>query len=149
MRSDIERAIIHYYPERALANPAENAAITWSYDADHAILKAVLGDLQAIDAGAHPGSRGANDLSEEVVLGELHLQLSYLGPWAALNHALERDLSEDEREMARRIERALQKHGIEILSTEDLAEPVRWIRHGAPDGEAATVWSCLFVSFDF
>lgn len=149
MNSDLERTIIHYYPQRALVSPLENDTIHWDYDTGYTTLKAILAELKAIDPAHRPGTRGRHDISEEVVLlGTLRLQLCYIGPYAALNYGLERDLSEDERDAIRRVEKILEKHGVQILSDRELGETVPWIQRGTARGTPATVWNCLFVHPD-
>lgn len=146
MNSELERTIIHYYPQRALVSPLENDTISWDYDPSYATLKAVLAELKSIDPGLRPGTRGRYDISEEqVLLDTLRLQLCYIGPFAALNYGLDRELDEDEREVVRRVEKLLEKHGILLLEHQDLEEIVPWIQHGTPGRRSATVWNCLFV----
>lgn len=144
MNSELERTIIHYYPQRALVSPLENDNVSWDYDPSYGTLKAVLADLKKIDPELRPGTRGRYDISEELILiDELRLQLCYLGPYAALNYGVERDLDEDQRELVRRVEGVLEKHGIALLPEQELDDPVPWIQHGT--ASRATVWNCLFV----
>ncbi len=146
MNSELERTIIHYYPRRALTSPLDDQAITWDYDPSYATLKALLQDLEAIDDDVRPGTRGRYDISEEIVVGDVvRLQLCYIGPYAAINYGLDRDLGEDERELVRRVEKALEKHGIMSLDRATLEEMVPWIQHGTRERRKATVWECLFV----
>lgn len=146
MTPDIERTIIHYYPQRALVSPLENDNVSWDYDADYSTLKSVLGELESLDPEMRPGTRGRYTISEELILfGELRLQVSYIGPYAALNYGLGDDLTEDQRERARRVEQILQKHGLLVLRDQELGEGVSWIQQGAINGSGATVWDCLFV----
>jgi hypothetical protein len=146
MDSGVERTIIHYYPRRALVSPLDNEAVTWDYDPSYAALKAVLADLARIDPDLRPGTRGRYDISEELILaGSIRLQLCYIGPYAALNYGVDRDLDEDEREILRRTEKVLEKHGLELLDKRALDELVPWIQHGTPERQRATVWNCLFV----
>ena len=146
MNSDLERTIIHYYPQRALVSPLDNEAITWDYDPTYATPKAIIADLKAIDPEARPGTRGRYDNSEELVVGDsVRLQLCYIGPYAALNYGLTRELDEDERDLVERIEQVLEKHGVLLLAPEELDELVPWIQHGLPSATRATVWHCLFV----
>jgi hypothetical protein len=143
MNSDLERTIIHYYPQRALISPLENDGVSWDYDPSYGTLKQILADLKSVDPSTRPGTRGRYDISEELVLKEsIRLQLCYLGPYAALNYGLERELDEDERELVRRVERVLEKYGVMLLDEGDLEETVPWIQQGAM---GATVWNCLFV----
>ncbi len=147
MRSDIEQTILHYYPNRILRSPLDDGSITWTWDTDHAELKALLRDLEAIDPEMANGTRCAYDISEELVLQkQIRLQLSYLGPYAAIDHARNADDDdEDRREVKRRIERALEAHGIELLAEHELDEAAPWIQHGLEDRRPATVWQCLFL----
>lgn len=141
MDAELERTVIHYYPRRTLTSPLDGDDIRWDYDPNYSTLKAILADLKAFDPDVRPGTRGHYDISEElVVFKTLHLQLSYLGAFAAINHGLERDLTEDEREAQRRTTRVLEKHGVRLLAEEELKERVPWIQH-----TAATIWDCLFV----
>jgi hypothetical protein len=145
MSPDIERTIFHYYPQRALVSPLENESIRWDYDADYSTLKAVLRELEVLDPQLRSGTRGRYDISEEIVLFDsLRLQLSYIGPYAALDYGLERELGEAERDRRRAVERVLTGHGLSVLGQGDLDEQVPWIQHGTPTG-IATVWDCLFV----
>lgn len=141
MQSEIERTIMRYYPQRALVSPLDQRGVSWDYDPDHRVLKAILADLTAIDPNLQPGTRGAYDISEELVLDGQRLQLCYLAPFAAWNYGLERDDEPGAREVRRRVEAVLKKHGVIMLTTDDLSEGVPWIQHGS----AATVWNCLFV----
>jgi hypothetical protein len=142
MQSEIERTIMRYYPQRALVSPLDQQAAPWDYDPEHRVLKAILKDLEAIDAKLRPGTRGAYDISEELVLADgQRLQICYLAPYAAWNYGLERDDDPGARELRRKVEAVLKKHGVFILTQDDLAEGVPWIQHGS----AATVWNCLFV----
>jgi hypothetical protein len=146
MDSDIERIIIRYYPNRALTSPLDNDAIRWDYDTNYATLKTVLAELKTLDPEIKLGTRGRYDISEEVVLIDaLHVQLSYIGPYAALNHGIARELDEDEREISERLTAILARHGIRLLADNELDELVPWIQHGTPAGRKATVWDCLFV----
>ncbi len=146
MDSEIERTIFHYFPERKLESPLKNRAVTWDYDPRYTALKAVLSQLKAVDSSLRPGTRGHYDLSEEVVFrgGAVRLQLSYLGPFAALNHLHDVELSEDDRELQSRIRQVLQRNRITVLDAATLTERVGWIP-SALKGRAATVWNCLFV----
>lgn len=144
MTPEIERTIIHYYPTRALVSPLENEGIAWEYDSDNSTLKSLVADLKDLDPELRPGTRGRYDISEELLLfGGMRLQLSYIGPFAALNYGVEADLDEDQREYVRRIEKALDAHGIMLLEESELSEMVPWIQQGARG--SATVWNCLFV----
>ena len=142
MNPEIEQTIIHYYPQRALVSPLDNEEIHWDYDSDYRSLKALLADLEKVDPNMRPGTRGGYDISEELVIfGSVRLQVSYIGPFAALNYGLPSALDEDGRERVRRIRGLLDKHGFSVLQTEALDETVPWIQHG----HSATVWNCLFV----
>ena len=144
MNSELERTIIHYYPKRALVSPLDDEQVSWDYDPAYGTLKAVLSELKKVDPDLRPGTRGRYDISEELVLIDaIRVQLCYIGPYAALNYGLERDLDEDEREVVRRVEGVLSKHGISLLEESDLDEMVPWIQHGSRG--RATVWNCLFV----
>lgn len=137
VKNEIERAVIRHYPEQALATPK-----SYEYDSTYATLKQVLADLRKIDPGLTPGTRTRPELSEEwILIGTLRLQLSIVGPFAALNYGVEHDLDEDERELAERIRGVLDEHGIALLEPVDLDERVPWIRRG----QAANVWNCLFA----
>lgn len=142
MHADVERTIMHYYPKRALHSPLDDAAIAWDYDPDFSAQKSIIAELSAFAPDLRPGTRGAHALSEEVVLLEkIHLQLSLLGPWAALDfeHAPPDPHDDEVYEARRRVVSALEKHGVRILSDAELREPVAWIHSGS-----ATVWQCLF-----
>lgn len=144
MNSELERTIIHYYPQRALISPLDNEAITWDYDPNYGTLKAIIAELKALDPKLRPGTRGRYDISEELVLiDDVRLQLCYIGPYAALNYGIERELDEDQRELVRRIEKIFDKHGVQLLPEAELDEMVPWIQHGTKG--RATVWNCLFV----
>jgi hypothetical protein len=146
MDSEIERTIIHYYPKRALVSPLDDTDIRWDYDSDHKILKAILGELGKLDPELKQGTRGSAEISEELLLldGELRLQLSYLAPYAVWNFEAEGDPNEEVREVRRRAEQILKKHGVAVLQSEELVESVPWIQHGLAVGRLATVWNCLF-----
>lgn len=145
----IEQTIIHYYPQRALVSPLDNENITWDYDADNRVLKALLADLKDMDPKMRPGTRGAYDISEELVMHDsIRLQVSYIGPFAALNYGLPSDLDEAGRANLRAVQKTLEKHGFQILNDEPLGEVVPWIQHGVHTGSNATVWNCLFVHPD-
>lgn len=149
MSPDIEQTIIHYYPQRALVSPLDDENIAWDYDSDYRSLKALLSELEAIDTNLRPGTRGSYDISEELVLfGAIRLQVSYIGPFAALNYGLHSDLDENGRANLRAVEGLLAKHGFQILNDEALDEVVPWIQHGTHTGSQATVWNCLFVHPD-
>ncbi len=146
MNSELERTIIHYYPRRALTSPLDDSGVAWDYDPSYATLKALLRDLEKIGSEVRPGTRGRYDISEEIVVDDaVRVQLCYIGPYAAINYGLERDLGDDERELVRGIEKALEKHGIFCLDKSVLEENVPWIQHGTPERRKATVWDCLFV----
>lgn len=146
MNSELERTIIKYYPQRALVSPIENDAIAWDYDTGYRTLKAILAELKTLEPTVRPGTRGRYDISEELILGgDLHLQLCYIGPFAAMNYGFERDLDEDERDLVRQVERLLEKHGVMVLEAGQLDELVPWIREGTHAQRSATVWNCLFV----
>ncbi|MCB9650463.1 MAG: hypothetical protein H6730_28325 [Deltaproteobacteria bacterium] len=147
MTPEVEQTIIHYYPQRALVSPLDNADISWDYDTDNRSLKALLVDLENLDPDLRPGTRCNYEISEELVLFEkVRLQLSYIGPFAALNYGLPQDLDEDGRERVRRLESMLAKHGFQILNDDTLDEVVPWIQQGTIQN--ATVWNCLFVHPD-
>jgi hypothetical protein len=147
MRSDVERTIMHYYPQRALVSPIDNDTVTWDWDPSYTVLKAILAQLEGMDPTMRPGTRASYDISEEVVLGgKIHLQLSYIGPYAAIDYGLEREEDdEDTREMKRRVEKTLETHGVDVLSTLELEEKAPWIQHGLEAKRPATVWQCLFL----
>src|SRR5574339_1161009 len=98
MAPAVERTIIQYYPGQSLVSPLDDERIVWDYDADNAILRAVVRALTELDPTLRSGTRGRYDLSEELILfDELRLQLCYLGPYAALNYGVERARSEEAR----------------------------------------------------
>ena len=138
MRPDVEATIAHFYPERRLVNPVKNRAIVWSYDPKSTTLKAIITELSA-----RAGTRGSYDLSEELEIGALRLQLSYLGPYAALNYRITSDVDLDgalvDRQAATDVRRILEKHGVQVLTSSELDEHAPWI------ATYATVWDCLFV----
>jgi hypothetical protein len=142
VRPDVEATIAHFYPERRLANPSGNRAIVWSYDPKNTTLKAIVSELEAL-APTRAGTRGRYDLSEELEIGALRLQLSYLGPYAALNYGITSDVDLDgalvDRQAASDVRRILDRHRVQLLTTSELDEQVPWI------GTYATVWNCLFV----
>jgi hypothetical protein len=147
MTPEVEQTIIHYYPQRALVSPLDNADIHWDYDTDNRSLKALLVELENLDPEMRPGTRGSYDISEELVLfSRIRLQVSYIGPFAALNYGLPQDLDEDGRERVRRVESLLSKHGFQVLNDETLDQVVPWIQQGV--ATTATVWNCLFVHPD-
>jgi hypothetical protein len=143
----IEQTITHYYPRRALVSPLDDASITWEYDPKYETLKAVLADLKQLDPELRPGTRASYDVSEEVILFDrLHLQLSYVGPFAALNYRVEEETDEVDQERSRRIREVVERHGLRLLESQELGEAVPWIQHGLPSGTTATVWDCLFLN---
>lgn len=145
MKHHVEEAIMHYYPKRALLSPLKDPSVRWSYDPKYQQLKALLEELKEIDPSAKPGTRPSFDISEELVLRKaIHVYLSYLGPFAAINHGLVDDLDEAQQETLRATERALARHKFDVLTESELTELVPWIvQGGAPP---ATVWDCLFVN---
>jgi len=138
VRPDVAATIAHFYPDRRLADPTENRAIVWSYDPKSTTLKAIVSELQA-----RAGTRGGYDLSEELEIGALRLQLSYLGPYAALNYGIASDVDLDgtivDRQAASDVRRILEKHRVQLLTASELDERAPWI------ATYATVWDCLFV----
>ncbi len=144
MAPEIERVIMHYYPQRVLQSPLDNDGIRWDYDADHRVLKSLVADLTRLDPGLRPGTRGGYDVSEELVLmDELRLLVCYLGPYVAWSHDLDLE-SEDGREVRRRAEVILREHGLVLLDKDVLEQSVPWIQHGTHG--SATVFHCLFVN---
>ncbi len=145
MRPEVERAIAHFYPRRALVSPWEDPSVVWSYDPKGVISKAIVRDLESLDPGTRPGTRGEYDLSEELEIGAIRLQLSYLGPFAALDYRLAVEVDLDGHPLDRRagdVRRILERHDTLVLSTGELEERADWIRNHA------TVWDCLFVLGD-
>lgn len=141
MSPDVERTIVHFYPRRALSSPLLDDGIAWSWDADNAILKALLSDLEALDGDLAPGTRGGYDVSEELIaFGDVRVQLSYLGPFAAIDYGTKPLPRAERPEFVARVRDALRTHGYLVLSQTELDEEVPWIHHGG-----ATVWACLFV----
>jgi hypothetical protein len=146
MMPAIEQTIIHYYPQRALVSPLDDESINWDYDSEYRNLKGLLADLEAMDSAMRPGTRGAYDISEELVVFEsIRLQVSYIGPFAAMNYGLPSELDESGRANLKSVQDALTKHGFQVLNDDALGEPVPWIQQGAHTGSNATVWNCLFV----
>lgn len=146
MSPDIEQTIIHYYPQRALVSPLDDENINWDYDSDYRTLKALLAELKTLDPELKPGTRGSYDISEELlVFGRIRLQVSYIGPFAAVNYGVGESLDEATRANLRDVERLLDKHGFQLLKDEALDETVPWIQHGTNKGSETTVWHCLFV----
>jgi hypothetical protein len=146
MNDQTERTIMKFYPKQALASPLTDTSITWSYDPKYEQLKALLTELRGLDSEAHAGTRVTFDISEEVVLREnVHVYLSYLGPFAAINFGLAVEWDESQQECARAVERALARHKYTLLDDAELEEGVAWIvsRTG---GNAPRVWDCLFVN---
>jgi hypothetical protein len=138
---DVERTILHFYPRRELKSPVGDPEVVWDYDPSFQRLKAVLAELKVLDPGMEPSARSRGELSEEVVLlGGLRLTLSYLGPYAALNHGMERPSGEVAWDGERAIQQTLDRHGIQLLAEEALTEAVPWITRGRAD-----VWACLFA----
>jgi hypothetical protein len=149
MHTDIERIIMHYYPKRVLVSPLSDEDIVWDFDTNHGTLNALLRDLTEIGADLRPGTRGAYDVSEEVVLADgLRLQLCSIGPYAAIDYEAEHTLDADEQALVERVGEVLEKHGIALLKKNDLDETVPWIK-GDPVRLPATVWSCLFVNDEY
>lgn len=130
---DVHRTIAHFYPGGKLISPRENRSIRYEHDPKNVTLRAIVAELEAIDKNTRPGTRGRYDLSEELELGEHKLQLSYLGPYAALDY--EEDPFEDE--TAAKIRAVLERHGVRLLAHAELDERVPALD--------ATVWDCLFV----
>ncbi len=142
MINEVETTIIHFYPKRALVSPLDDDHIRWNYDEDNSILRGIVADLKKLDPQLRNGTRGRYDISEElIVFGEIHLQLCYLGPYAALNYGFVAEPTEDARERGRRVQKVVEKHGLKLLAEKELREQVAWIQHGS----SATVWNCLFV----
>lgn len=138
--SELERIVMHYYPRRRLEAPSANAGVRWEHDPGLRKLRDVTRELEKIHATVHKGARGGLEVSEEwIVGGRLRVQLSYLGPYAALNFGYSETLDEDLSRLYEAVERALGKHGVAVLNREELEERVPWI-----DGGRANVWSCLF-----
>ncbi len=136
---------MQYFPNRRLESPVGNPRVSWDYDPQYAALKALLAELKALDPRLQLGTRGQYDLSEEIVLrGELRLQLSYVGPYAALNFRRPSELVEESRELASRVRALLQRRGVTLLTDEALNEEVPWIIH-ASGPRKPRVWNCLFV----
>lgn len=144
MDSAIERIVVHYYPSRTLVSPLADRNIRWEYDADNQVLKTILRALEKAELGVRAGTRSDYQIGEELVVGDrVRLQLSYLGPYAAIAHGAGggRTMTDDETDdVVRTIEDVLAAHGVRVLSKEELDEPVLWITHGGP----ASVWQCLF-----
>lgn len=130
---DVHRTIAHFYPGGELISPWENRSIRYEHDSKNVALRAIVAELEQIDKNTRPGTRGRYDVSEELEVGEHKLQLSYLGPFAALDY--EEELFEDE--AAAKIRAALERHGVRLLSHAELIERVPSLD--------ATVWDCLFV----
>lgn len=140
LADDVERIIMHYYPRRRLEPPSANTAVGWEHDPGLRKLREVTRELEKIHAPVHKGARGGLEVSEEwIVGGRLRVQLSYLGPYAALNFGHAEALDEDLSRLYEAVERALGKHGVTVLNLGELEASVPWI-----DGARATVWSCLF-----
>ena len=141
MDPNVERTILHYYPQRALTSPLQNPGVSWDYDPEYKTLKAIMADLKKA-GGVRPGTRGKYDVSEELIVEDaVRVQLSYLGPYAAIDYKLADETDEDRRAVARAVKKVLDKHGVLVLADDALEEGVPWIQHGAP----ATVWKCLFA----
>jgi hypothetical protein len=141
MDAAIERIIVHCYPTGMLASLRADSS---DYDADHRVLKAILRELEEADLMVKQGTRSDYRIGEELVVSGVRLQLSYLGPYAAIAHGpgggpLMTD--DDTDDVVRTIEDVLGDHGVRVLSREELDETAEWIRHGGP----ATVWQCLFA----
>jgi hypothetical protein len=146
MDKGIEKTVMQYYPERLLASPLDNERIRWDYDPNHALLKKVVAALSRIDPTLRAGSRGDYVISEEVVLLDgIKLQLSYLGPYAALNYGAKQPLSHKDAVVVEKVRTVLNEHNITLLSENDLNEASTWIR-GTHDEKAITVWNCLFAN---
>jgi hypothetical protein len=144
MKYHLEEAIMRFYPRRALVSPLDNPEIRWTYDPKFQQLQALLAEVKEIDDSAEPGARAGFDIAEEVVLrGDVHVYLSYLGPFAAINHGHPDALDEAQQEARRAVERALARSKIDLLTDTELDEVVPWIvdNGGQPP---ATVWNCLF-----
>jgi hypothetical protein len=140
MSPDVERTIMRFYPGRALVSPIETK-VPWDYDPNFVVLKAVLAELTQLDSKLQPGTRGRYEVSEEVVLfGVFRVQLSYLGPYAALNYATAVSPDEATRERSSAIETILRRNGLSVLDTEQLDEVVPWVQ----GPRVATLWKCLF-----
>lgn len=149
MAPDIEQAIIHHYPRQALVSPLEDENVAWDYDSDNSRLRALVADLRRLDPELRPGTRGDYAVSEELVLfGGTRLQVSFIGPFAALDYGLSPKLDEEGRANVREVEAVLARHDFQILKDEVLEEAVPWIKHGVGEGGQATVWNCLFVHPD-
>jgi hypothetical protein len=138
---EIQRTIERHYPKRALTDPADDPSVKWSWDVDNSILRAIVAELSALDPVTRPGTRGRHSISEELLVGRLHVQLSHLGPFAALNHragsALDVEIDPQILARAEEIRRVLGVHGVMLLELEALDAPSEWIA-------GATVWDCLF-----
>lgn len=141
MRADIERTIMRYYPAQRLESPLEHG-VPWDWDPDHARLQSLLQDLEGLDPSVRSGTGGGYVVGEEVVLAEgLRLQLSYLGPYAALVVHPSHKLSEVQADMVRQLRSTVDKHGFELLDEGTLQEPAAWLE---VSGARATVRTCLF-----
>lgn len=147
MSPEIERTIIHYYPNRALTSPVQSDDIGWDYDPDHRTLERILEALEERLPEVKPGDRGGYDISEELVLAPaVRLQLCYLGPYAAINHRLPASIAVDgyDHGVVRLAREVLRRNGVTVLDQSELDEVVPWIQVSRAAGQAATVWDCLF-----
>src|SRR5689334_22359621 len=85
--SEVERIVVNYYPRRTLVSPLGDHSISWQHDVEYRSLLGVLEALAKLGHTIGPGVRSPYDISEEWIVGDaLHLQLSYLGPFAAIDH---------------------------------------------------------------
>jgi len=146
MDHHIEDTIAKFYPKQVLISPLSDPSVNWAYDPKYEKLKALLTELREMDSTAHPGTRPNFDISEEVVLlDNIHIYLSYLGPFAAINYGDDLELDESQQEAVRAVERLLARHKVTLLDDGELDESVAWITAGTT-GRHARVWDCLFVN---
>ena len=147
MDSEIERTIIHYYPQRALVSPLQSDVVRWDYDTSYATLKSILAELKTVDPLLRPGTRGRYDISEELVLCDVvNVQLCLLGPYVAVNHGVARSPDAWARDLGSSVEVAMRACGIEVLGDDVLQLPAPWIRFvGTTPRRPATVYECLFL----
>ena len=148
MERDVARAIEDYYPHRLLVSPLTNPNIRWTYDANSAVLKAIVEDLKAVGADPVPGPNSGFDISEELrVFGGISLLLSYLGPWAAFGPStLDEGDDLDRAVRLKHVREILTRHGVRVLEECELREAATWITPLNPRGPSATVFGCLFVN---
>ena len=152
MRPELEKLIRKHYTRKVYVNlrdtkvPLENSR--WGKKVS---VKLVDRLKKQVDAQLLYASDEDYDVSELIKFfdGRIFLRVSFIGPYGYMSlKGMKGEDREEYRKKVTKIKKVLKEFNIELLSAEEIIEPVAWLETGdSLVGDFVKVWNCLFCEY--